>query len=229
MSFHYGFTIAIGGGEYERGDPAVPVTPVQTVHGGAALQPALNAVHSGGTVEVLDSRRYVETPSITVNAGKTVVLRAVNGARPLLAASGDIALTLGAEATLILDGWVISGGTLMMAAFADTQPRYLVLRDCTLVPGPRTKDDGSPPQDDDPGLVVSHAFAKVELERCITAPLHIAADAEISLSECVVDASAQKSHRLSWTRRRRAGARQCAHAGELHDHRQGPHPAIDAG
>jgi hypothetical protein len=190
-SFHYGYTIAIGGGEYERGDPAVQVTPVQTVQGGAALQPALSTVQNGGTVEVLDSRRYVETPAITVNAGKTVVLRAVNGARPLLAASGDMALNLDAEATLILDGWVISGGTLMMPAFADTQPRYLVLRDCTLVPGPRSKGDGSPPQDYDPALVVSHAFAKVELERCITAPLHIAADAEVSLSECIVDATAQ--------------------------------------
>jgi len=184
VSFHYGFTIAIGGGEYERGDSAVSVTPVQAVQGGVALQPALNAVQNGGTVEVLDSRRYVETPSITVNAGKTVVLGAVNGARPLLAASGDITLNLGAEATLILDGWVISGGTLMMAAFPDTQPRYLVLRDCTLVPGMFGAADA-------PGLVVSHPFAKVELERCIMAPLHIAADAEVSLSECIVDAVSQ--------------------------------------
>ena len=184
VSFHYGYTIAIGGGEYERGDPAVPVTPVQTVHGGAALQPALNAVQNGGTVEVTDSRRYVETPSITVNAGKTVVLRAVNGARPLLAASGDIALNLGAESTLILDGWVISCGTLKMAAFADTQPRYLVMRDCTLVPGTFGAADA-------PGLVVSHAFANVKLERCITASLHIAADADVALSECIVDAGAQ--------------------------------------
>jgi len=184
VNFHYGYTIAIGGGEYERGDPAVPVTPLQTVHGGAALQPALNTVQNGGTVEVDDSRRYVETPGIMVNAGKTVVLRAINGARPLLVASGDIALNLGADATLILDGWMISNGTLKMAAFADTQRRYLVLRDCTLVPGMFGAADA-------PGLVVSHAFAKVELERCITAPLHIAADAEVSLSECIVDATAQ--------------------------------------
>jgi hypothetical protein len=191
VSFHYGYTIAIGGGEYERGDPAVPVTPVHTVQGGAALQVALNAVQNGGTVEVSDSRRYVETPGITVNAGKTVVLRAINGARPLLAASGDITLTLGAEATLILDGWVISGGTLMMAAYADVLPRTLLLRDCTLVPGPRSKGDGSPPRDDDPGLVVNHPYTRVELQRCITAPLQIVADAGISLSECVVDATTQ--------------------------------------
>lgn len=189
VSFHYGFTIAIGGGEYERGDPATPVLPVQAVQGAAALQPALNAVQNGGTVEVGDSRRYVETPLITVNAAKTVVMRAINSTRPLLMANGDIVLNLEAEATLILEGWVIQGGTLTMATFADTQPRYLVLRDCTLVPGPRIKNDGSPPQADDAGLVIHHAFAKIDLERCITAPLHIAEDAEISLRECIVDAA----------------------------------------
>ena len=190
-SFHYGFTIAIGGGEYERGDPAVPVVPVQQVQDGAALQPALDAVQNGGTVEVLDSHRYVETPGITVHAGKTVVLRAVNGARPLLAASGDIVLQLDADATLIIDGWVIAGGTLIVPPFADTQPRRLILRDCTLVPGPRTKGDGSPPQADDAGLVVHHAFTRIEMERCITAPLHIATNTEISLNACIVDATTQ--------------------------------------
>lgn len=190
-SFHYGFTIAIGGGEYERGDVTVPAAPVIKIQDGATLQPALTATQNGGTVEVIDSYRYVETPAIAVNAGKTLVLRAANGARPLLAASGDIILDLDADATLILDGWVIAGGTLVMPPFADSQPRHLMLRDCTLVPGPRSKDDGSAPQPDDAGLVVAHAFATIELTRCITAPLHIAADAEISLTDCIVDATAQ--------------------------------------
>lgn len=192
VSFHYGFTIDIGGGEYERGDPTVQVIPVQKVQDGAALQASLDAIKDGGTIEVIDSRRYVETPSITVNdaivdahgkiVGKTVVLRAKNGARPLLAASGDIKLKLGTEATLILDGWVISGGTLKIES---DKPCHLILHDCTLVPGTFGKDD------DAPGLLVNNAYATVELERCITAPLHIVADAEVSLRECVVDATAQ--------------------------------------
>lgn len=190
VSFHYGFTIAIGGGSYERGDPK-PSLPEHPVRNGVALQPALDAVKNGGTVTVLDSHRYVETPAISVNAGKTVELRASNGTRPLLAADGDIVLTLGAEATLILDGWIISGGTLIMADDNDTQPRNLVLRDCTLVPGPRRHGDGAMPQTDDPGLVIKHPFAKVELERCITAPLHIATDAEASLNNCIIDAGEQ--------------------------------------
>jgi hypothetical protein len=194
VSFYYGFTIAIGGGEYERGDLAVSDKP-EVVKGGAALQPALDMVQDGGIVEVRDSYRYIETPTITVNAGKTVVLRAINGSRPLLAADGEIKLDLHAEATLILDGWVIQGGTLTVpdkgAEDEGVQPRKLILRDCTLVPGPRTQGDGSPSQADDPGLVVHHAFTKIELERCITAPLHVIEEAQISLHECIVDATAQ--------------------------------------
>lgn len=176
-SFHYGFTIAIGGGEYERG-AADLVTPVQSVSGGAALQPALNAVQSGGTVEVTDSFRYLETPAITVAPGVSVTLRAVNGSRPLLVAGGDIALHLGAESTLILDGWVISGGALTMADFGDDEPRTLILRDCTLMP----RQAG-------PALSVAHPFTSVEMEGCICGPLHIAPDAEVELRECIVDAT----------------------------------------
>jgi hypothetical protein len=188
VSFHYGFTTAIGGGEYERAEPAEPILPVKKLKKGEALQPWLNAAKDGGTVEVGDSYTYMETPAITVNdadivagktIGKTLVLRSANGARPLLKASGEINIYLGSEATLILDGWVISGGTLKIEG---TKSGHLILRDCTLVPGSFGNDDA-------PGLVVNNALAKVELERCITAPLHVVTDATVSLSECIVDAT----------------------------------------
>lgn len=177
-SFHYGFTIAIGGGEYERGT-AGRVDPVQSVSHGAALQPALDAVRAGGTVEAADSYRYLESPTITVDPGASVTLRAANHGRPLLLTGADIPLAMGAESTLVLDGWVISGGTLAMADFGDDEPRQLILRNCTLVPTA-----------DHPALAVAHPFAEVTLEKCITGPLHVAADAEIELRECIVDATA---------------------------------------
>lgn len=177
VSFHYGFTLAIGGGEYERGTAEL-VTPVINVSGGAVLQSALNAVQSGGTVEVTDSYIYEETPGITVDPEASVTLRASNDNRPLLQANGDISLTLGAESTLILDGWVIAGGGLTMADFGDDEPRKLILRDCTLVPGTAN-----------PALSIAHPFTTVELERCITGPIRLAADAEIELSDCIVDAT----------------------------------------
>jgi hypothetical protein len=176
-SFYYGFTIAIGGGEYER-TAAVMKPPDISVQGGAPLQPALDTVQAGGIVEVPDSYRYLETPAITVDGGASVTLRAGNGARPALIAGGDIKLDLGPESTLILDGWLFSGGNLTMAAFADDEPRKLILRDCTLVPNTAS-----------PSLKVAHPFAVVELERCVTGPIQIAPDADIELRECIVDAT----------------------------------------
>lgn len=183
-SYHYGFTIAIGGGEYERTPARVSTGATQQVHGGAALQPALDAVQAGGVVEATDSARYAQTPGITVDAGATTVLRSVNGTRPLLVAGGDINLVVGADATLILDGWTITAGALVLAAGGGTAPRRLVLRDCTLVPG-------SLAQPDAPMLRIEHPFAQVELDRCITGPLHVARDAKASLRECIVDATAR--------------------------------------
>lgn len=176
VSFHYGFTLAIGGGEYERGAAAL-VAPLHEVSGGAALQPALNAVQAGGSVEITDSYIYQETPSVTVDPGASVTLRAENGSRPLLQAGGAIDLILGAGATLVLDGWVIAGGSLTMADFGDDEPRTLILRDCTLVPGAA-----------DPSLSVAHPFAVIEAERCICGPIHLARDAEVTLRDCIVDA-----------------------------------------
>ena len=75
--------------------------------------------------------------------GLEVVVTARNGARPLIAASGPIALDIGARGRLVLDGLVISGGALQLAAAADDEPRELVLRHCTLVPGLALNPDGS--------------------------------------------------------------------------------------
>ncbi len=180
VSFNYGFTIAIGGGEYDRAGAKMH-TADQTVSGGAALQPALTAVQGGGTVEVNDSHRYLETPTITVDPGASVTLRAADECRPLLLTVGAIDLVMGANSTLVLDGWLIAGGALTMADFGDDDPRQLILRDCTLVPSA-----------DHPSLSVSHPFAAVKLERCITGPLQVAADADMQLSDCIVDATAME-------------------------------------
>ena len=43
-------------------------------------------------------------------------------------------------------------------------------------------------------LIVEHPFAKVTLERCVTGPLHVAAgDAEVILTDCIVDAGAPEN------------------------------------
>ena len=201
-SFHYGSVRRIGGGEYERVPSGIALVapPASRVSGSAALQPFLDGISSGGRLYVDDSLTYTETPVFKVDAvlasgapGHRVVVSASNPARPLVVAAGDVVLQLGARGTLIIEGLVVSGGALRVPSTADDEPRELILRDCTLVPGRSLKPDGSAALPGAVSLVVEHPFAKVTLERCITGPLQAVPDAQIVLRDCIVDAGAPEA------------------------------------
>ncbi len=196
-TFHYGATRRFGGGEYERVPEGAGLLPQLTVAAGGALQPALDQIAGGGRLLILDSRTYSETPVFTINdvlaqgaAGLEVVVAASNPARPLIAAGGQITLAVGARGRLVLDGLVISGGALHLAASADHERREIVLRDCTLVPGLGLNPDGSAMFPGAASLIIDHPEARVTLERCITGPIIAVADAEVTMTDCIVDAGA---------------------------------------
>ncbi len=198
-TFHYGSMRAIGGGEYSRTPTILDSGLEETMLGGGSLQQKLDAVKGGGRLSIGDSLTYTGaagTPVFKVDAdaeGVEVVVAATDGARPLVMATGDILLEIGARGKLVLDGLVISGGALHLPPAADTEPRELVLRDCTLVPGHALEPDGSAVTPGAPSLVIEHRFAKVSLERCITGPLEVTADAEVSLSDSIVDAGSPEN------------------------------------
>ena len=194
-TFHSGFSRAIGGGEYERGPEGADLAKQASVTGGNALQPQLDAVFAEGRLTLGDSLSYAQTPVFKVDAvvaanapGKTVVVAARNGARPLIVAGGAVELAIGARGRLVIDGLVFSGGALQLAAASDDEPRELVLRDCTLVPGLALNSDGSAISPGAASLIVGHPFARVTLERCITGPLQVVAGAEVFVHDCIVDA-----------------------------------------
>jgi hypothetical protein len=199
-TFHYGSVREFGGGEYERVPEGDDLAPQRAVSGGNPLQPELDAIAGGGRLLIGDSLAYAQTPVFKIDdvlaagaPGHTVVVAARNPARPLIAASGEVTLSIGARGRLVIDGLVFSGGALRLAAAADDEPRELVLRDCTLVPGISLHPDGSATSPGAPSLIVENPFAKITLERCITGPLQIIADAEVSLSDCIVDAGAPEN------------------------------------
>lgn len=194
-SFHSGFARAIGGGEYERSLPGAAFPTERSAGAGEALQPHLDAIARGGRLLIGDSLTYRETPLLRVDPapdadlpGLEVVVCARNGARPLIAASGPVRLAIGARGRLVLDGLVISGGGLLLEADADTAPRELVLRDCTLVPGLSLNTDLSAVAPGAPSLVAAHAFVSVALERCITGALQVAGPAQVHIRDCIIDA-----------------------------------------
>ncbi|MDR2154280.1 MAG: hypothetical protein LBE78_04545 [Burkholderiaceae bacterium] len=196
-SFHYGAVRAFGGGEYERAPPGQELAVQHTVTGGAPLQPALDAIAGGGRLTLGDSLTYAQTPLFKVEGasapnapGREVVVAARNGARPLVTTNDGevVVLAIGANGRLVIDGLVFSGGALVLGADADNQPCELVLRDCTLVPGLALNPDGSASAPGAPSLIIEHPFAKLSLERCITGPIQIHAEASITLTDCIVDA-----------------------------------------
>jgi hypothetical protein len=199
-TFHSGFSRAIGGGEYERSSPEGSGLATQReVAGGNALQPLLDAVRAGGRLTLGDSWTYAETPVFKVDGatadapGNSVVVATRNGARPLVASGGAITLDIGAQGRLVLDGLVIGGGALQLAAAADEATRELVLRDCTLVPGLALNTDGTAVSPGAASLRIDHPFARVTLERCITGPLQVVAGAKVFLRDCIVDAGSASS------------------------------------
>lgn len=181
-TFHLGFSAPIGGGEYERGEASPLFGDVRAAEDSTALASEVGSATSG-TVELMDSGRYEAPPTIAVEAGRTLVLRAANGACPLLEATAEIALAIGAGGTLILDGLVITGAGLRLPSAADDEPRTLVLRHCTIVPG----EVGT--EADAPGLVVEHAFARVEVDASILAPLHVTETASATIARSILDAT----------------------------------------
>lgn len=197
-SFNRGFARTIGGGEYQRTPAGEAHATQQRSDGGAALQPDLDLLAAtGGRLLIEDSLTYAETPTLRVGAvvapgapGIEVVIAAANGARPLLAAGGPLVLDIGARGRLVLDGLVIAGGALTLAAFADTEPREIVLRHCTLLPGRTLTPAGEPANPGAACLVVEHPFAKVTIESCIVGALQVATDAECRIEDSIVDANA---------------------------------------
>jgi hypothetical protein len=226
-TFHYGAARAIGGGEYERAPEGDELATQLTVANGDPLQPQLDAVASGGRLLVGDSLTYAQTPVFKVDdvlaagaPGITVVVAAADGARPLIAAGGDVILDIGARGRLVLDGLVISQAPLRLSAAADDEPRELVLRDCTLVPGLALAPDGSATTPGAPSLIVQNPFAKITLERCITGPLQVTADATVTLRDSVVDAGAPENVAYAGDNTGAAGAEltisECTIIGKLH-------------
>ena len=187
VTYHYGEAVPAGGsGRHRTMDPEVPD---RTATGGEDLQPHLDAVAPGGTLLVADSNRYEGTPTFRTSAESVhVLVRAEDRERPLLVATGELTLDLAPQSVLVLEGLTIAGGPLVLNDAGDTEPRTVVLRDCTLVPGSTRTADGDPASPQTASLVVRHPFASVQLERCVTGPLLV--DATLTVADGIVDGGA---------------------------------------
>jgi hypothetical protein len=207
VSFHYGFSANGGGGEYKRlsafatrqsevldanGKPIVNKVSntffkdaadhgvdFQTINTALAQLSA-----KGGAVEIMNSGRYTET--LTLDAtGKLIELRAADGRRPTIILGGDLEITGGKDDEVIIDGLLIAGGALKVTGDLGR----LKLRHCTFVPGISLLPDGRPSQPTAPSLIVDSNLTSVEIDHCIIGAILTGADAEMHITNSIIDAT----------------------------------------
>jgi hypothetical protein len=192
VMFHYGFSAAMGGGEYER-TPTFDAAlgPVDTVASPGPIQPALDARAGGGVVELSDSGRFAETPSIALDSGVRLEFRAANEHRPTLIVAGPLDITGGADAEVTLNGLLIAGGPIRILSALGDALRKVRLLHCTLVPGLSLGIDGAPAWPGAPSLLIEHTESPVEIEidHSIVGAIHTPPNATVLIRHSIVDAN----------------------------------------
>ncbi len=192
LSWREGFSAAIGGGEYERGDnlSAPAVTTVRVPEDHATLVAALAAIAGNGVIEITDSSRYAETLDIAVADEGSVEIRAANGRRPVLDLGG-LQITGGANSACVLNGLLVTGAPLQVPDLAGNTLARLQLAHCTLVPGIGLQPDGTPTQPGAPSLLLAIAELDTDIDRCIVGAIRCHARASVRASDSLVDATAR--------------------------------------
>lgn len=192
-----GMAVPVGAGASIRRAAASPA-PVGSASGGENLQPLLDGIKAGGTLEISDSDRYAQ--SLTVAATSAAVgdpdtevwVVAAQEARPSIVAATSVKLVQGPRTTVVLDGLLISGGPLVLDEVGDGRARTVILRNCTLVPGQSRTPDGRPAQPGRAGLLVLDPFARVVVDRCVLGPIVAVDGSRVEVTDSAVDAGTRE-------------------------------------
>jgi hypothetical protein len=185
VNYSFGFPAPLGGGSYARPDPApdpdlVPITVTaadRTQLVDAALATAIgNWVAAGqphAIITIGDNAIY-DVPDIALPAAGKLIIRALDGFRPVLRPRATWNLTLGQNAALQLDGFVISGAAIAVATqdpAGSAADHSLTIANCTLVPGLTLDETGAP---------MSPATASLAVAAGSAGPLSLAIDHSIT-------------------------------------------------
>jgi hypothetical protein len=186
VSYHYGFSAHIGGGEYLRplSQPEIhklyrvgPDEKFRTVN--AALRQWRKhdaASDPNAVIEITDSGVYVEQININLRERQSLQLRAANGQRPVLRlldwhTDRPDALSVGGErgSRFTLDGLMIVGRSLMI----EGEITQVTIRHSTLVPGWTIDSHCEPNRPAEPSLELFCPHARVEIEHSILGSIQV--------------------------------------------------------
>jgi hypothetical protein len=216
VSYRYGFSAVMGGGEYSRPilQPVEEFTlyrigdreKFQRVAQALAQWRLEQPKHA--VIEFTASGVYVEPISIQLADRQTLQLRAADRARPVLRLidwqtdlPDALRLTLGEGSRFTLDGLLITGRPVQVLGANDREDRAsicgseLVIRHCTLVPGWGIDCNCEPKRPAEPSLELTNVRARVRIERSIIGAIQIHEDEvrldpiPLCVSDSIIDAT----------------------------------------
>ena len=202
VSYHYGFSADIGGGQYERRLSAPQGATTILVGEGKECESLAEAKEKWLTeprpqhaiIEVTDNRTYREAIRFDLLEGQTLQLRAKNGCRPVIWLTGSTNWhTISGEprSRFVLDGVLVAGSPVNVIGPLDE----LTIRHSTLVPGLALRHDCEPERPNDPSLVLMKTSARVNIEQSIVGTVQIKQDEvrsdpiTIRIADSVLDAT----------------------------------------
>jgi hypothetical protein len=208
VSYHYGFSAEIGGGEYRRPLRQEAKAKIRRVTGVSALRRALRRWEKPPTgagrearhevIEIADSGVYVLPVRVHLGPGESLQLRAAQHTRPVIGlvdwqAGGSDALSIAGapDSRFTLDGLLVYGRGIR----AEGGLRSLTVRDSTLVPGWWLGPDCDPKRPSEPSIELNDSGACLTVERSIVGSIQVNNDAvktdpiRIRISDSVVDAT----------------------------------------
>jgi len=186
VSYAYGFSADIGGGEYDRTLSQPSDAAVYQVGGGAPFSHIGDALTrwkedapANAVIEIVDSNVYVEPIAIELAKGQTLQLRAANRTRPVLRlldwqtnAPANLNVTGAAESWFVLDGLIVTGRGMQVGGDVSG----VIIRHCTLVPGWGLDCDCGPTRPTEPSLEVVGAPACITIEHSILGAIQVERD-----------------------------------------------------
>lgn len=208
VSYFYGFSGDVGGGEYNRtlsepsGATFYLVGQAQTLkHINDALAQWKHDAPQDAVIEITDSGAYVEPIDIALKARQTLQIRAANRTRPVLrlmdwqtSQPNDLHVSGEPGSWFTLDGLLITGRGVQVEA----EITGVTIRHCTLVPGWGLLCNCEPKRPTEPTLELINSPGCLTIEHSIVGGIQVDRNEAtedpglIRISDSIVDATGEQ-------------------------------------
>lgn len=246
VTYHYAFSADIGGGEYSRAlfdpspqevevpdskDPSVKTSevvapkfymvgknPEQFTSIGAALAQWKLDDPLDAVIELTESAVYVEPISITLEADRTLQLRAANRKRPVIRLldwqtdlPDALSVVMGRGSRFTMDGLLVAGRPLQVMGPEGKKPEeprppicgsQIILRHCTFVPGWGIDSDCEPKRPAEPSLEFYNIRAQLRIEHSIVGSIQIHENEvtidpiPVNITDSIIDATSPRKEAI---------------------------------